>query len=1192
MDELGETKAIPILLTRKPGDTIGGRYRLLSPLGRGGMGEVWRAHDPQLARDVAIKVVAPGTFDTEGRARLLREARIAASLNHPHIVAVHDAGEEDEQPYLVMELIEGHNLRDRPPRTPQGATLVARQVLAALEHAHAQHVVHRDLKPENLLATGADETPRVKLSDLGVARAVGVGHHTATGAIVGTAHYLSPEQALGGDVDGRADLYALGVVLYELVAGRLPFVGPDALTVISQHVHAAPPPPRAFNPEVSAGLERFILRLLAKAPEQRFATAHEALEELDRQESQPADDGAPATRTLLDQLVRGRMVGRTAEFERLRDVWRSSLQGRAQLALVSGEPGVGKTRLARELIVAARVDGAAVLSGGCYEFEATTPYLPFVEAFSAWARGRGADSMRAALGDAAAELSRLVPEIDSRLGPFPAPPQLAPHEERLRLFDAISRFLRSLSAQRGLLVLLDDIQWADTGTLALMRYLFRQLREDRVLMLAAYREVELDRAHPLAAALVEWNRERIATRVALGRLVRADTDALLATLMGQETVTPEFGEIIHRETEGNPFFIEEVVKSLIDQGENYREDGQWQRRAVSELAIPQSVKAAIGRRLDKLSAACSETLHMAAVLGKTFAFADLAACVGRSEDELLDALDEAAAAQLVVARENETYAFTHDKIREVLYEEQNPVRRRRAHQKIGEAIEARSPNRVEDLAFHFVHSGDVLRGLRWATAAAERARNVFALDEAAQYSERARECAETVGDPSQLLNALRGLAEIHAQRGDTAAALRACEEALPLCTTPAERAAVNARAGEACVRVGRPEGAAYLDAAMREIDPATQPRELALVKTNIARLHHYHMEHRRAIEVLEEVRTIPALVDSPWLHERTFPYLAGAYQHLAEYPESIAWAQRCVEIGRERKQPGFEASGHEFIAEDYLGIGRFREALEHAQIDMRIGQRIGSLDRQAWGTWTVMWAHAMLGDVDEAIEHGERALHLAEQIGDDRLACIHAQEYAVLLQEKGGTEDAERVLVDAEAKAKQLGMGLMTAILSLGRGQVELLRGNGEKAYDAALKSVTIRAGSENVVAMDNCLAVTALACVMLGRIDEAEGHARAAIEFAVGRDLLHGRGRAYRALGLVAAARGQTDAALASHAEALGMLEPIGARLEVARTLVARAEALRAAGRTAEADSDRNRAQALFDECGATLEAERLRAK
>ena len=255
------------------------------------------------------------------------------------------------------------------------------------------------------------------------------------------------------------------------------------------------------------------------------------------------------------------------------------------MVLLSGEPGVGKSRLAIDLVEYARQTGAIVLRGGCYEFEATTPYLPFVEAFREWARWQTPGRLQDALAHTP-EIGKFAPEIETRVA-APAPRvTLSPGEERLRLFDHAARFLQSLAAGSGLLVFIDDIHWADQGTLSLLHYLLRNLRNDRVLFLAAYREVELDRTHPLASALVDWNRERLAVRVQLGRLPHAEAGALVAALLGVDRVSDELVDALYRETEGNPFFIEEVIKSLIEQGGIYREGESWGRKEMRAVDTP------------------------------------------------------------------------------------------------------------------------------------------------------------------------------------------------------------------------------------------------------------------------------------------------------------------------------------------------------------------------------------------------------------------------------------------------------------------------------------------------------------------------------------------------------------------------------------------------------------------------------
>src|SRR3990172_7967513 len=232
------------------------------------MGTVHRAHDSLLQRDVAIKVLRKAGADGGPHAHLLREAQVIAKLNHPNIVQVHDAGVLDGAPFIVMELVEGDSLHRRRPTALLEILSIARQVCAALEHAHAHGIVHRDLKPENVLI-GDDGT--AKLTDLGLARS---GAPTAAqGEIGGTVFYLAPELALGQASDGRADLYALGVMLYELTTGQLPYTGDNPISVISQHLQATVVPPSTYRPDLPPALEAIILKLVAKSPDDRFASA-------------------------------------------------------------------------------------------------------------------------------------------------------------------------------------------------------------------------------------------------------------------------------------------------------------------------------------------------------------------------------------------------------------------------------------------------------------------------------------------------------------------------------------------------------------------------------------------------------------------------------------------------------------------------------------------------------------------------------------------------------------------------------------------------------------------------------------------------------------------------------------------------------------------------------------------------------
>lgn len=274
------------------GSWLGGRYELLSVIGRGGMAEVWKARDHRLGRDVAVKRLrADLASDDTFQARFQREAQSAAGLNHPNIVSVYDTGEAPDPttglsvPYIVMELVEGHTLRDvlRDDRKilPDRALEFTQGVLEALSYSHAAGIVHRDIKPANVMLT---DTGMVKVMDFGIARAVSdtSATMTQTAAVIGTAQYLSPEQARGEVVDNRADIYATGCLLYELLVGRPPFLGDSPVSVAYQHVREIPAPPSTLDPEITPAMDAVTLKALAKAPADRYQTAKQMYDDIAR----------------------------------------------------------------------------------------------------------------------------------------------------------------------------------------------------------------------------------------------------------------------------------------------------------------------------------------------------------------------------------------------------------------------------------------------------------------------------------------------------------------------------------------------------------------------------------------------------------------------------------------------------------------------------------------------------------------------------------------------------------------------------------------------------------------------------------------------------------------------------------------------------------------------------------------------
>jgi tetratricopeptide (TPR) repeat protein len=1002
-----------------PGTILRERYRLDSELGRGGMGTVYRATDLELRREVAVKILSATSQTSDGRERLVREARAAAALNHPHIVTIHDVGEASGFPFLVMELVSGPRLSDVRPNDFARVVAIAVQICDALEHAHENSIVHRDLKPDNVLLSG-NSGSNVKLADLGLALPAHDARISRAGVIVGTAAYMAPEQALGQTIDGRADLYALGVLLYDLTTGRVPFTGDDPLTIISQHVHAHLVPPRVLRPDIPRALEAIIIRLLAKNPAQRFSSAAETrtalLISLNSEDESSSTESAPSV-AILDALSRGRLVGRNAELAEARELWQRAREGRGHAVLLSGEPGAGKTRLAREVTIQAAVDGAIVLSGGCYEYEAATPYLPFVEAFRRWVREEKSDDhLREILCDAAIQIAKLAPEIETRLGPFPERPELAPHEERLLFFDAVVQVFSAIAQRQSLLFYADDLHWADRGTLWLLSHLLRQLRNERVLIVGAYRETELDRAHPLAKALVDWNRERLITRIALRRFNESETTDQLGALLG-ENVSGEFALAVHRETEGNPFFVEEVLKALIERGSVRRESGRWHRCDVAQLLIPQSVKEAIGNRLDRVSQNCNEVLRVAAILGKVFTFEELSAVAEQNEDALLDALDEASGAQLIAAGSGDSFSFTHDKIREVLYEELNPIRRRRLHRHVAEGLKHhcdKSQCAVEKLAHHYIQAGDYEQGLEYAKQAAAEAVRVFAFDEAIAAYGRARDCAEALDLTEEQLAQEEAIGKAFMLHGDTILAAEHFERALALASDPATRVRLQCEAAASLVTTGDPRGNEYLREALQVLDPVSNPLETANALSTEARFHHLAGRHKKAIELLlragelvapaaesDSVSTFAAPMIS-----QIYAYTAAAYQHYGLYDEANRWARRTIAFGEKHNTLFAQATGYEYLGENSIHTGNYEKGLEYAQREIEIANRLHSRERRAWVHFYSGHCHFFLDHIERAEQEFLDGIRLAEAIGENRALSLFTSSLAVVQAKQGRYDEA------------------------------------------------------------------------------------------------------------------------------------------------------------------------------------------
>ena len=463
-------------------------------------------------------------------------------------------------------------------------------------------------------------------------------------------------------------------------------------------------------------------------------------------------------------------VGRERELAELAGGLDDAFAGRGRLFLLAGEPGIGKSRLADELGAHAAARGAHVLVGRCWEAGGAPAYWPWVQSLRAYVREAELDLLRTQLGAGAADLAQIVPELRERFPYLPELRSLDAEAARFRLFDAAAEFLRRASRSRPLVVFLDDLHAADAPSLLLLRFLARELGSTHVLLIGAYRDVDPSPGHPLTETLAEVTRERAARRVALSGLNERDV-ARYVELTASEIASSDLVAGLLAQTEGNPLFVGEIVRLLSAEGVATRS------AAESRLAVPQSIRDVIARRLSHLSAACERMLVLASVLGREFAVNALARMGGVADDELLDVLDEALAARVVSDLPDPgRLRFAHVLIRDTLYDGLAAARRVRLHRLAVEALEALYGDEpgphLAELAHHSVAGGDLAKGLRYARRAGDRALGLLAYEEAARLYRVALETLELVHPPDEQLRCelLLDVGESQVSAGDFAAA--------------------------------------------------------------------------------------------------------------------------------------------------------------------------------------------------------------------------------------------------------------------------------------------------------------------------------------------------------------------------------------------------------------------------------------
>ncbi len=745
----------------------------------------WRAVRLSDGHRVVLKVPAQSRPHPRSVARLRHEYELTRDLASEQVIHALEVRTAGNAVTLVLKDPGGGTLSDLVqagglplPRFLRLATRLA----AALGEVHALGLVHKDLKPASVVLLPGDQ---VRLTDFGMAMRLARHNvpQVAPGMLEGTLAYIAPEQTgrMNRPVDRRSDLYSLGVTLYELLTGVRPFRAAEPLELLHQHLALRPVSPREHRPELPSAVAGIVLKLLEKNPESRYQTAAGLQADLSRALS-GLEAGGPEPFPLGSEdrsdefRIPQQLFGRAPEVAALRDAMSRVARGSFELVLVHGPSGIGKSSLVGELRRESAIASAIQITGKCDQYNRELPYLGFLRAFAQLTRQMLTESeerlagwrqeLKAALAPNARLLTELVPEFTAVLGDVPEVPQLGLAESQSRFSLTIRRFLRAIAtAEHPLVLFLDDVQWADGASIGLLQTLLADSELSHLLLVAAYRDDEIDAAHPFLQ-LVE-DLQVAPARVAVGPLSKEALSALLAeTLRIDIAAVQRLAETVLVKTSGNPFFVNEFLRSL-HADEQIRFDAQagrwtWDDDAIRRRRTTSNVVDLVAFRIRGLPEETQAMLRLGAVIGNRFELATLSRVAERSRREVAALIRPAIAADILVPLDDDfkyselvdaagnACAFLHDRVRQAAYgliaEGDRPGIHRRAGWLLLDGDGSSATDRLFDAVNHLNAGGTALaddaeraRVAELNLRASRKANLSMAWQAAQRYSQAGRE---------------------------------------------------------------------------------------------------------------------------------------------------------------------------------------------------------------------------------------------------------------------------------------------------------------------------------------------------------------------------------------------------------------------------------------------------------------------
>jgi serine/threonine protein kinase/AraC-like DNA-binding protein len=757
------------------GITINNRFTLIKKTSEGPSGSIYLAHcaDKKL-EPAAVKIFRDEITSnrTEYIIRFRHELSTVSNLDHPNIVRIYEAGEVYKLHYIAMEYVQGTGLSEILKTcnlTLDQITSILIQLCSALDCIHKSGVIHRNLKPGNIIIDKKEKSDGfiAKLTDSGTSYVKDYNELMKKSENTPELfEYFSPEQVgiKKSRADERSDLFSLGVIFYQLLTGRLPFSGDEPFSLLHHYSVKPLEHPSNFNSGIPPLLDRIVLKLLEKEPENRYQSARGLLFDLERYKRGDREFILGLHDASVHLSYRTRLVGREKELDDLKAVFNRAREGNGGLCLIRGEAGIGKTRLVEELRDYIRSKNTMFIHTKCFSGENKEPYRllqdtldEYLKIFSSYPDKKKKEIkniIREAVGVFGEAILKLNPRMKEILERCPSMVPLEPERENARFLAVASQFFIGLSCiENGLVLSMDDLQWCDEGTLELLARIVDDSSKSPLLVIGTYRHDEITGRQGLIKFIRDAeNKGKILSGMTIEHFEGQAMNTFISGLLyDKEINVKEISDFIHQKSKGNPFFAIEILKQLVEEKALYYQDNKWDidHTILCRSVIPLTIIDILIKRISNLGPKESTVLSCAAVAGKNFEFELLFRLLGNfDKQELVGILDACIQLQLVYKDPAVPgrLSFAHDRIQEAFYGSIDLDTRRSMHARIAETLEAIYGDSKNEILFELTHqyieSGNKDKSLEYAYPASFKAAENFANEDALKYFNIAVELLE------------------------------------------------------------------------------------------------------------------------------------------------------------------------------------------------------------------------------------------------------------------------------------------------------------------------------------------------------------------------------------------------------------------------------------------------------------------